>query len=152
NSSKMLARVPNQPFLFAMAVDLTGPGIKQAIKDMAAASDKAGAKENPMGGIGSIGTMAKTIEKIDGSSTIVGASPAGLMGLLANPATFVATSDPAGYLKVARDSLKELSGKDMNGVKMTVEFKPEAEEVGGIKADTWTAQINTDQNDPMAGQ
>jgi hypothetical protein len=153
NATKLLAHVPNQPFLFAMAMDLTGPGIKQAIKDMAAAGDKAGGgKDNPMGGMGSFATMAKCIDKIEGSSTIIGASPAGLMGLLANTATFVSTSDPAGYIKVARDTLKEVSGKDMNGIKMTVDYKPESVEVAGVKADTWTAQINADQNDPMAGQ
>jgi hypothetical protein len=152
NATKHLARVPNQPFLFAMAADLSGPAIKQVIKDMAAQGDKAAAKDSPMGGLGSFATMAKAIDKIDGTSTIMGASPAGLMGLFANTATFVSTSDPTGYLKIARDTMKEISGKDMNGVKMTVDYKPESVEVAGVKADTWTAQVNADQNDPNAQQ
>jgi hypothetical protein len=45
-----------------------------------------------------------------------------------------------------------MSGKDMNGIKMNVDYKPESVDVAGVKADVWTATINADQNDPMAAQ
>ena len=111
NATKILARLPNQPFLFAFAMDLSGPGIKQIIKDANAAAGKAADKADPMAGLNSFATLSKSIEKVDGTATVMGANQAGLMGLFANTATFVATSDPAGYIKAARDMLKQMSGK-----------------------------------------
>lgn len=151
NSSKFLAHVPNQPFLVAFAMDLSSASIKQAVKDLADAGAKAGGKE--MGGFGSFTALKKSIDKCDGTATMMGASPAGLMGLFANTCTFISTSDPAAYLKSARDTLKEMDGKEMNGLKAKVEYTPEAVDVGGVKADTWTMTLASgDQNDPQAAQ
>jgi hypothetical protein len=151
NASKFLARVPNQPFLVAFAMDLSGPGIKQTIKGMSAANAKAMDKGNA-GGFGSFAALTKSIDKIDGMGAVMGASPAGLMGLFANTVNFVSTSDPKGYVAAAREALTEMNGKDMNGIKATIDYKPESVEVAGLKADTWTMQMAPDQNDPQAAQ
>jgi len=152
SASKFLAKVPNQPFLFAFAMDLSGPALKQAVKEMADAGAKAGGKDTGMG-IGSFAALKKSIDKCDGAATIMGASAAGLMGLFANTSTFISTSDPKGYLTASRDALKEMNGKEMNGLKAKVESKPEDVEIGGVKADTWSMTFApNDPNDPQAGQ
>jgi hypothetical protein len=150
NASKFLGYVPNQPFLFAFAMDLSSPGIKQVVKDMAAVSAKD--KNNPLSGVGSMAALTKSIDKVDGMSSCMGASPAGLMGLFANTVSFVSTSDPAGYVKTTRDVMKDLNGKEMEGIKATVEYKPEAVDVAGVKADTWSMTLGGDNNDPQAAQ
>jgi hypothetical protein len=151
NASKFLARVPNQAFLFAVSMDLSSPAIKQVVKDMTEAASKAGGKD--VGGLGSFTALKKTIDKVDGTAMMMGASPAGIMGLFANTCTFISTSDPAGYVKASRDALKEMDGKEVNGLKAKVEVKPEDVEISGVKADTWTLTLTPgDQNDPSAAQ
>jgi hypothetical protein len=155
NATKILARLPNQPFLFAFAMDLSGPGIKQIIKDASAASAaaaKGADKADPMGGLNSWDALGKSIDKVDGTASVMGANQAGLMGIFANTASFVATSDPAGYIAAARDTLKAMSGKEVNGMKFDVKYEPAAVEVSDVKADTWSMKFNADPNDPAAGQ
>jgi hypothetical protein len=170
----LLSHVPSQPFLMALAADLSAPGIKQALKDMASsgakvvdkkavidkkgaddkkgAEDKKGADDKKADPLNSWNDIIKCIDKIDGMATVVGASPAGLMGILANTSSFVSTSDPTGYIKAIREATTGMNGKTINGVKMTFDYKQEATEISGVKVDTWTGQINVDPNDPAAAQ
>jgi hypothetical protein len=148
---KFLARVPNQPFLFAMAMDLTAPGIKQLVKDMGSMSEKSG-KDSPFTGMGGMGVLSKTIDKVDGNAAVLGASPAGIMGLFANMVTYTSTSDPEGYMKAARETLTSMDGKDLQGIKAKVEYSPASVDVAGLKADTWSFQLQPDANNPAAGQ
>ncbi len=152
NATKILARLPNQPFLFAFAMDLSGPGIKQIIKDANAAAAKGADKADPMGGLNSFEALSKSIEKVDGTASVMGANQAGLTGLFANTASYVATSDAATYIANVRDTLKAMNGKEVNGMKFDVKYEPAAVEVSDVKADTWSMKINADPNDPAAGQ
>jgi hypothetical protein len=144
NASNFLARVPNQPFYFAMAADLTNPGIKQFYKDMEKAQG-----DNPMG-MG-FGGMVKNIDKVDGMAFSMGANKAGIMGLFANTVTFISTSDPTGYITATSSDMKAMDGKDIEGIKFAVEYAPAAQEIGGIKADTWSMQMEADEENPQAG-
>ncbi len=144
NSSTFLARVPNQPFYFAMAADLTNPGIKQFYKDMEKAQG-----DNPMG-MG-FGGMASNIDKIDGMGFSMGANRAGIMGLFANTVTFVSTADPRGYITSTSNDMKAMNGKDIEGIKFSVEYAAGAQEIGGVKADTWSMQMDADEENPQAG-
>lgn len=144
NPSEFLARVPNQPFLFAMAADFTAPGIKAALREVGEAQ-KDSAMSMGMGG------MMKQIDKVNGMAFVMGANKGGIMGLFANTVSFVSTADPAAYLHNAAEAMNSMNGKDVQGMKFKVDYKPGAVEVAGVKADSWTMSMDLGEDNPNAG-
>jgi len=144
NASSFLARLPAQPFLMAFAMDMTNPGVKNFMKAM----NKAG-EQNPMGvGLGNL----KDVEKLNGMAMVMGASKGGIMGgLFANTTTFISTADPKAYVASLQDTMKEMNGKEVEGIKFSTEYKPAEADVAGVKADTWTMSMEADEENPQAG-
>jgi hypothetical protein len=144
NSTAFLARVPNQPFYFSFAIDVSNPGIKSFMKEMAKTQTA-----SPMGP--GIGNSPESIELTDGMAVSIGANRAGIMGLFANTVSYVATKDPAGYIKQAGDAIKEMSGQEVEGIKFTVDYTSDAQDINGVKASTWSMQMEPDEDNPQAG-
>jgi len=166
-ASALLARVPNQPFLFAGAIDLSAPGIKSmfanvkevmeakgpGVADEGAPEDEATGEAVNKSEFAAFSTMLQMMEKVNGYSFSVGANPMGIMGgLLVNTSAYVSTSDPAGYLKATRDVTTAMDGQTANGLATTVIYKPNAEDVSGASVDSWSIQMKPDPNDPNAMQ
>ncbi len=145
DAAKFLGRVPNQPFLFATSIDLSSPAIKGFMKDM----QKVQTANPMMAGMG--GNMVKQIDNVDGMSFVMGANKGGIMGLLANTVTFVSTSQPKAYLKDAADAAMKMNGKEIEGINFTVDYKAASQDVGGVKADTWTMTMEPGEDNPNAG-
>ncbi len=149
-STGLLARVPTLPFFFAGAFDLSAPGIKQLFKN-AAAMQAADAKEDAKP---AANAMVANIDKQSGFAGVLGASPNAMMGggLFANTVTYTATSDSKAYMGFMAETFKKTDGQKQGPVTTKATYKPEASEVGGVKVDTWTMNMDIDQNDPSAMQ
>ena len=96
--------------------------------------------------------FASNMDKVDGASFVVGASPGGLMGgLLVNTTMFMQSSNPAGYLASVKETMLKSNGQNVGGMTMKSIWEPAATEVSGVKVDKWTTEIVTDPDDPNAG-
>lgn len=162
-SGALLGRVPAMPFLFAGAVDLSAPGIKTIIRNANEMNAKAAAQAAKEAGdamagdagaqaAGAMANFASNMDKVDGASFVVGASPGGLMGgLLVNTTMFMQSSNPAGYLASVKETMLKSNGQNVGGMTMKSIWEPAATEVSGVKVDKWTTEIVTDPDDPNAG-
>lgn len=145
-------RLPDQPFLLAMGLDTSAPGVKQILRNLAKASvPPAGA---PGGGMPNMAAdLAKSIDTINGYSMVIGTSP-GLMsgGLLANASFYCSTNDPAGYIRMMNDTMTAMNGKTVEGMTYKCSYEPGAATIAGVKVDKWSSQMTIDPNAPTAMQ
>jgi len=158
-ASKLVSRLPNVPFLFAGAFDLSAPGLKKIARNIGAiqaeaadaAAKSSGAEAPPTAG--GITAMLNDVDNIDGASFVVGASPGGIMGgVFANTSYYIATKNPEKYIASARESMIKADGTAAGGITFKNEYKASSEEIGGVKVDTWSMKMNMDPNDPNAAQ
>ncbi len=162
-SGSLLGRVPAMPFLFAGAVDLSAPGIKTIIRNANEMNAKAAAQAAKEAGdamagdagaeaAGAMANFASNMDKIDGVSMVMGASPGGLMGgLLVNTTMFMQSSNPAAYIASAKEAMLKSNGQNVGGMTMKSSWEPAAAEISGVKVDKWTTEIVADPDDPNAG-
>ncbi len=147
----LLNRVPNQPFLFALALDSTPGGVKQLFKNVMnrfAQADPDGAAA-----MGLTGAMLKTIDTLDGTAFLMGMSPA-LMGggLFANTSAYVRTKDPKAYGEALQQAMNSANGKTVQGFTYQTAYVPDAKTVNGVSVAEWSMRMQADPNDPNAQQ
>jgi hypothetical protein len=120
----LLARVPADRYLFAMALDTSSPTVAK----LGAKMDEI-AKSMPEGAQGNFGQMslAQLSELTDGVAFVMG-TPPGLMGggLFSNTTQYVKADDPDAYAKAMTDMLKEANGQANQGVTLTTTVTPDA--------------------------
>lgn len=142
NSLTYLSRLPNQNFLIAAAMDFSAPSTKKFMQDMQSAMPNQG---------GGMGQWGKMMSQSDGAGFIMGQSDLGA-GLLVNSAYYFASKEPQKLADAQVASMKEMSGKNIDGVKYTVTHKPDAAEVAGMKVATWSMSMDVDADNPMGPQ
>lgn len=139
-ASAMLNKLPNQPYLLAMSLDLSNPDVKAFAKDL----PKGAGPAQP----GSM-DFAFMAANTNGEATSIGFNPGGLMsGLLARGVSYRTTTDANAYIAKMKEAMKAM--KDA-GVGEAV-YADEAAEVGGKKVDTWEVKMNADAAGPMGAQ
>lgn len=150
NTSGLLTRVPNQPVLFALALDTSAPGIKRIFRDMTDITTKLDPEAAEAAGM--TAAMMKSIEKMDGMVFQWGASPAMMGGMFVNALAYVKTTDAAGYTAAMKETMAAMNGKTIQGLTYQTSYKSAARDVGGVKADEWSLRMQADPNDPTAQQ
>jgi len=91
----------------------------------------------------------KMFENCDGAATVVGVSPAGLMGgLLTRSVTFVSGKDSAKVLSGIKRTMDDAKDRDLADVTYT----ENATEVAGIKADSYELRVKEDPDNQMASR
>lgn len=147
----LLDRVPNQPYLFAFAMDTMSPGIKALMKKAmqgAADADPEAAKA-----MGLTDAMIRQIDSVDGMSMMMGVSPAMMMtGLFANSTLYVKTKDAKGYAAAVKEMCGKMNGQTVQGFTYQTSYAAGAKEVEGVSVDEWSMKMEPDPNDPMAAQ
>lgn len=146
-ASKLFGKLPAQPFLFAMSMDLSSAGLKSLVKQAAEMQKPAeGAPPQMM-------NMAETIDQIDGMAFQMGATP-GLMagGLLANSVVYYSTKDAGAYTAKMKEMTEAMNSQKVEGMTITSSYKPAALEVSGVKVDEWAMQMQVDPNSEQAMQ
>jgi hypothetical protein len=148
NAGKLLAALPNQPYMLAVAVDTASPGLKKAFADFADAAQKMrGDKPNPLAGMNPI----ENINKADGAAFFWGMSPALMGGLFLNTTAYIKTSDPAAFTGTMKTALNEMNGKTVEGI--TYQSKYEAGAKAGERTvDAWSMRMQPDPTNPQAQQ
>lgn len=139
NSAKLMSRLPAQPYLLSMSIDLAHAGLKKFIADMPKPAE-------PQPGSMDLPFLA---EKTDGLATMVGYAPGGIMaGLFSKAVTFTATSDPAAFIAETKKAMEEMKKAGVG----EGTYSEGAAEVAGTKVDTWEVRMSADADNPMAAQ
>jgi hypothetical protein len=124
-------------------LDTAGTGMKKLLGEIA----KSGGEEAAamMSGL-------NTADKMDGFGWMMGASPAGLMGLFSSTSSFTMVKDPQAYLAEVKKSYEAMDGKKIAGMTYKSVYTPEASSIDGVKVDNYTVTQTPDPNDPDAQQ
>lgn len=139
-ASNLLGKLPNQPYLLALALDLTSPELKQAIADMPKPKDQPG-----FAGM----DLQSTIKNTDGASFLMGVSPGGVMGgLLTASVSYTATKD---YAAAVGDFKKSLAAMETSKF-ATGKYTEGGADVNGAKVDTFDIKISGDADNPQMAQ
>ena len=145
-ASGLTGTIPNQPFLFAAAVDASAPAVQRMFKNLAAAAEKNA--DNPMAGLNPL----QGIEKLQGMSFFLGKPPSMFNGFLMNSATYIKTSDPKGWVANLKEGFSKINGKEVEGATYTAAYAAGGGKAGDKAVDLWTLKIKMDENNPMAAQ
>jgi len=151
-SGALMSKIPNIPFFFAGAFDTSSPGVKQVVKNMAAANPPAPPKEGEKAGPdvpSTFGALVKNIEKIDGTAFILGSSPL-IGGIFVNSLVYTATSDPKGFSAATAAALKEANGQSAGPAKTLTSYTEGVKEIDGVKVDTWSMKMEFAEQDQMS--
>ena len=143
----LLSMLPDQPFLFAMAMDSSGPGMQKLMKDLKAFGQKMQGGEGKEGVAGMFPT--DWAEKSDGFAFQIGTSPAPVGGLFLNTVAYMKTAKPADMAKNMKDTITGMNGKTMDGVSFTTTYE-EGVAAGSQKADAWSIKMQADPENPQA--
>jgi len=134
---------PDQGYFLAFTADTSNAGVKGLIREF---TEQGGADG------GMQGVMLPSIDKVDGISMVVGASPSALFGggLLINTVTALRSSDPAGLRASLEEQYKGMDGMEVGGATMTSTFTRNSTEVNGKAVDEWSTRMRS--TDPMLAQ
>ncbi len=125
NSAPLLGRLPDSPFLYAYAFDLSSATSRTLInnaKELRATAVEPGSDPEPtMPGIMGL------IDNLSGQSGMVMPNPAGLMGgLLARGVYFYESPSPDAVIDGYRTILSDLNGRTVNGLSYSGVVKNDA--------------------------
>ncbi len=140
SSRQLFSKLPAQPYLMAMAADLSSPGARRLVDEVIAMGG-----EQMRTGIG--GFLAGTLKNSDGAAVVIGMPNGGLMtGLFTSTIAYVKTSNADAFVKSMQAGLKEIDGKAMNGLALETSYTADGGDVEGTKVDTWGIKIKPDEN------
>ncbi len=95
SSSQLLSKLPAQPYLIAMAADLSSPGARKLVDEVVAMGG-----EQPNG---VAGFLSSSLKNSDGAAMVIGMPPGGLMtGLFTSTIAYVRTTNPERSSRTCR--------------------------------------------------
>jgi hypothetical protein len=143
NVQPLLQKLPTQTFVAMLAMDTAGAGMKKLMTNLAKqGGDDAGAMLSSL-------TAA---DKVDGFGWMMGASPAGLMGLFSSTSSFTMVKDPQAYLGEVKKSYEAMNGKTIAGMTFKTSYTSAASTIEGTKVDSYTVSQTADPNNQEAQQ
>jgi hypothetical protein len=143
NVQPVLTRLPSQTFVAMIAMDTAGSGMKKLMSNIA--------KQGGEDAAGMISALS-AVDKVDGYGWMMGASPAGLMGLFSSTSSFTMVKDPQAYLTEVKKSYEAMNGKTISGLTFKTTYTPAASTIEGIKVDSYTVTQTADPNNQEAQQ
>jgi hypothetical protein len=139
-AGQLINSLPNQPFLFAMALDASAPAIRRAIQQMMPAAEQGGTALNPL----------RALEHADGMAVLWGTTPALMGGLFLNTVMYARTPNPDQYMNWMQQSMRELSGQQIEG--MTYQATMQEQQAAGRPVQSWSVRMQPERGNPAAQQ
>lgn len=151
-ASSLLAKLPaGTPFLAAIAMDFSAPGISSMLKEFAQAAQAPGGQV----GAGMLGglNLEQLLSASQGQAFFLGKPPALGGGLLFNNTlAYYPSTDPANLQKVTREALMALNGQTVEGMTYSTTYNPGTATIAGTRVDEWSLRTRFDPNNPTAAQ
>ena len=145
DSGSLLGALPNDSFLMAYSLDSSADGLRGILTEMAAMQqEQAGGMD--MG-------WAANFEHSSGASGMVGTSPAAMggAGLLSKQITYTRAKDTGKAVAAMANSLGEMDGQSMMGMKYATSYDADGGEVNGVKVGTYSIKTSMDGDGGMGG-
>jgi hypothetical protein len=142
-AGNLINSLPNQPFLFAMAMDASAPGLRKAMQELmpaAAAGEPNTGALNPL----------RALEHADGIAVLWGTTPALMGGLFLNTVMYARTADPNAFVGWMSNSMKQLNGQQIEG--MTYQTTMQEQQAAGRQVQAWSVRMQPERNNPTAQQ
>lgn len=143
DSGALLDALPNENFLIASAFDSSSEGLKKLLGGFAVLAGNAGG----MGGLGA------AIAGSTGGSSMIGTSPAAMggAGLMSKQISYSRSADPKSAMSAMADSLKEMNGQSMMGMKFATSYEKATTEIAGVSVDSYSTKMSADGGAGGAG-
>ncbi len=136
-SAEIMKRLPDEPYLFAGAMDISSPQIKAVLRRMNELSAQ-------LGGAGDVGAVSSMMDKANGAGFVFGAARMDQMmsaGAFVNSVAYLEAADPRGLMTDFQKAQEALNGQETEGIRITTTYEPDAREIDGVTADAWGMQM-----------
>ncbi len=140
NAGAYISKIPQTDFLFAMAFDLSGEGLRSMLSgygEMMQGMDASGA----MGAF----DMKKLMTMYDGGAMVMGASDAMMMqGIFSGALFYGASEDPGEIVDVMRSMYDNIGEFEQPGLSMTGSMSAEPRQIAGVDVYEHTMRMELD--------
>ncbi len=144
----LVSHLPAGPYMFAMSLDTSAPGVKQIAEAVNALTANLPAEmRNQMGmGFGQM-SLKDLTELTNGVAFVMGSTP-GLMGggLFANTTQYISTDKPGAYRQAMMTLMNETNGKSNEGVTVETSVSPDAVTIDGVALTSYGVTFKVDPN------
>lgn len=147
NSTELLAKLPDQPFMLAYAVDASAPTARTILAnaEALAAQNPLAAEQVKVPGIQSLR------DSLTGQAGMILPNPAGLMGgVLARGVYYFASPNADAVISSYRSTIEELNGKSVAGLNYTGAFNQDSTTVAGRKVSAYSIRVQSAPGSLMA--
>ena len=142
----LIGRLPAGPYMFAMALDTSSPGVKNIAEAVHAMTENLPDElKTQMGmGFGQM-TLKDLTELTNGISFVMGSTP-GLMGggLFANTTQYVSTDKPGAYRQAMMTLLNEADGTTSQGMSVATNVSADAVTIDGVNLTSYGMSFTLD--------
>ena len=148
SANQLLTKLPNQPYFFAMAMDMSTPGVRALVNNFA--QQMAGEEKDGLPAL-----LLDQVKASDGAAIAICAPDGGLMGgMLTKTISYLRTSKPDNFVAAMREGMTTLNGQAVGPMSMDTAFKADGGEVDGVKVDSYSVKfkpVDEDEADPQIG-
>lgn len=141
DTATLMARVPDQPFYLAWALDQSTPGMQQLRRKLTAIN-----AAQP--------GMQSLFANVYRSAGIMGVSSGGMMGggLLLKTVLYLPTENPEAFTDTFQASVQALQGQQTAMYSLEARYEPGASQLADEAVDHWAVRMKVDPANPMAPQ
>lgn len=152
NASSLISHLPDMPYIFAFANDVSAPGISKMWSDYGTMAEQLAGDMDRAQAVEPYKPIMDAMKASDGSAFILGTNPIVTAGMFVNSVAFLKTSDPNGFRKAFGGAVSQLDTIDTDGVSLQSAFAQGAKDVNGTLVDTWKIQPKFDTNSEFGAQ
>ena len=144
DSGTLLGALPNDDFMFAYSLDSSADSLRGLLTAMAGMQQAQGGMD--MG-------WAAMLENSTGMSSMIGTSPAAMggAGLLSKQINYTRAGNAGQAVKAMAESLGEMDGQSVMGMKYATTYEADGGEVDGVKVGTYSIKTSMDTDAGMGG-
>ncbi|MBX3365184.1 MAG: hypothetical protein KF866_10495 [Phycisphaeraceae bacterium] len=147
---ELLGRVPNEPFLLAMSLDTSSPGMKAWLRQM---SEMSAAMNPEQGEVFGFMDLNKFTDDQDATVFVIGNPPSVIGGtLFSRTVQYTECSNPRGMLDAVEKAVLAMNDQIAGPMTFKTDYTRNVIEIGGIKADAWSMSMRVDPADPEGQQ
>lgn len=137
NSTELLTKLPDQPFLLAYAIDASAPTAQTLL-----ANAETLRAQNPIQQQVQMPGLQAVRQDLSGQTGVIYPNPAGLIGgVLARGVYYFASPNPDAVISGYRSAITALNGQSTAGLSYSGAFNLDSTTVGGAKVSAYSVRV-----------